>query len=64
MISKISKFFETFMFEFFDNRTRKEELRVLSKSNMLKEMSPPYIVNFSIYFIAFGFADWKFKLYT
>ena len=56
MISKISKFFETFMFEFFDNRTRKEELRVLSKSNMLKEMSPPYIVNFSIYFIAFGFA--------
>lgn len=47
--------FKKVFFEFYDKSVRSEQLRVMSKSNLLKEMTPPLMISFSIYTIVFGF---------
>ncbi|WP_127717412.1 HlyD family type I secretion periplasmic adaptor subunit [Halobacteriovorax sp. HLS] len=55
MKKKVIKYFESIFFEFFTKSSRDEQLKSLSKSNLLKESSPPFIISFSIYIICLGF---------
>jgi HlyD family secretion protein/adhesin transport system membrane fusion protein len=51
----ISKLMKNIFFEFYDKKVRSEQLTIIAKSNLLKEVTPPFLISFSIYIIVSGF---------